>query len=271
MKHKFLIALGACLTLAGCNYGFSTVKYDNSDKYQVAGEAELNQNVTNIEVSWISGNISILGSEQEFVSFVEVPKYDLEDNQKLHYLVENETLYIQCAAVGSYESKFLEKDLTIRVPKNSSFDSLNASLKDLKIETVSSPLTITEISAKMDIDMVSGNININKCAGTELEVDSVSGNIDVKGCDFTRINIDNVSGKVELDNLNSTNNLNVDVTSGNIYLKVEELTGFKIEFNSTSGKIHSDLELKQNGNTSIYKNGSREFNVETTSGSLYLS
>ena len=243
MKHKFLIALGGSLLLAGCNLGLTTIKYTNSDKYQVGSDVELSQSVTKIEASWISGNISILGSEQEFVSFVETPKYDLEENQKLHYLVENQTLYIQCAAVGSYESKYLDKDLTIRVPKNLSLDNL-------KVETVSSPLTITEISSKMDIDMVSGNISINQCAGTELDVDSVSGKIDVKNCDFNKIDIDNVSGAVELNNLSSTNNLNVDVVSGNVYLEVKELTGFKVEFDSTSGKIHSDIELKQNGNVS---------------------
>jgi len=264
MKHKFLIALGGSLLLAGCNMGLATVKYANSDKYQVGSDVELNQSVTSIEVSWISGDISILGSEQDFVSFVEVPKYDLEENQKLHYLVENETLYIQCAAAGSYESRYLEKDLTIKVPKNSSLNNLN-------LETVSSPLTVTEISAKMDIDMVSGNININKCAGAKLDVDSVSGKVDIKDCDFKSIQVNNVSGKVELNNLSATDYLTVDVVSGNVYLEVKELTGFKIEFDSTSGKVHSDLELKQNGNVSIYKDGSREFDVETVSGSLYLS
>lgn len=270
MKHKFLIALGGSLLLAGCNLGVSTIKYANSDKYQVGSDVELNQSVINIDLSWISGNISILGSEQEFVSFVEVSKYDLEENQKLHYLVENETLYIQCAAVGSYESKYLEKDLTIRVPKNLSFDSLNASLKNLKIEAVSSPLTISEVSAKMDVDMVSGNISINQCEGTELDVDNVSGNINIEGSKFNSIKIDNVSGKVSIDSLDRTDNLNIDSVSGDVRLKVNELTGFQVDFESTSGKLHSDLDLKQTGSVYTYKDGSRRFDIETVSGELYL-
>ncbi len=268
MKKRILTVLIAIslaitsLTLISCdltsieNGEVNYNKYENSENYSV-GNCEVNYSeFDKIEINWVLGDIVIKKTENAFVSIKE-NVVDAVDAYKMHYIVENRVLIVQFYQSG-YKAFAKEEDkkLTVELPA-----TVNT---DITINSVSSNVICEgELRADLlEIETVSGKIEIDDVKSDNLKVDSVSGGITISSVTANKVSVANISGNVNL-NLKSLKELEVTTISGNVDLKLNEV-GSTVEFDTCSGTYSAKDSAK------VFGDGLCKITVETISGNLKI-
>lgn len=281
-----VFALSACDVngIVGID-GMSDLNYANASAYSVAERVELDAHstVSEIEVDWINGNIQVEYLESAAaVDFYEVAEgEEVTEDTTMHYLLDNGVLRIKYAKSGKFKNGRLSKKLYINLPRS-------LTLSKLDIESVNGNIYIDCNASKIDIDNVNGNIDL-KGTATRVEVESVNGN-NIIECNASIVNVENVNGSVEvrgtansidIENVNgsitvackeSLMSLDVETVSGNVNLNIADTRGFRLEYETISGKMSSSFsgQLTMQGRVYVYLGGGAAIDVETVSGSLSL-
>lgn len=266
------------------SFRYETHIYDNENEYIAGSSAVISEQITNIEVDWISGNVRISAYDGDKVQFEEKSNNEFEEKYQLRYRVKGDTLYIKpCKSMRTF-SKIPDKDLEISIPYD-----LALVMNKIDVETASAEISLAEITAReldfstasgdvwlekcsavdMDIENVSGYINLTETNADNLDAEFVSSNIEIMGT-VGRLNVESVSGNVYLVSDTAPNSVDVQTVSGDIKFEIPENDGFSIELDSVSGKITSDFPLTLNKGTKIYGNGSRDYEFETVSGDVSI-
>lgn len=243
------------------------VKYDNSERYKVGG-AKLDENISDLDIEWVSGSVNVSVYEGENVEISESAVS--EDDYKLRYSVENGKLTIKPCKSGLHfkikKTDYLNKDLTVKIP--SSFVN---SLKETEIDCTSADIKITDISCdKLSVETVSGKVKAENIKTALFDGETVSGDIDLTG-EISELETDSTSGKVTVNTTANLNKFEVDSVSGDVELTIPETNGFKLEFSSVSGDFNSNVPIVQRGSNRIYGNGSAEFEFSSVSGDITIN
>lgn len=231
--------------------GMSDLNYANASAYTVADRCELDADstasVSEIEVDWINGDIQVEYLESVVaVDFYEVAEgEEVTEDTTMHYLLDNGVLRIKYAKPGKFKNGNLRKKLYINLPRS---------------------LTLS----KLDIESVNGNINAD-CNAGKIDIETFNGNINLKGT-ATRVDIETVNGNVTVACKEILRELDVETVSGNVNLNIAEERGFRLEYETASGKMSSSFsgQLTMQGRVYVYLGGGAIIDVETVSGSLSL-
>lgn len=243
--------------------------------YNVIGEnykngtgSVLSDNVNSIDIEWISGDVTVVYSENTEngqITLTETSNKDLTDKTAMRYNVEDGVLKIRCSKHKNYNNtafKSLNKALVVEVPK---------ALLDLDIEAVSSNISVKGVTVtSLDLSSVSGALKAENVTAKSVDYETVSGEIRLNGA-FGSIDGNSVSGSLNVVNTVFPDEIDVESISGNIYMEIPENDGFRINKSSVSGSINSDFEGQIQNNSMIYKNGGRQFDFETVSGSITVN
>ena len=97
-----------------------------------------------------------------------------------------------------------------------------------------------------------------------------SGSITLDGGDARKTGIDCTSGRVNVS-LASFGDLRIDLTSGDIAASLPSRPGFEAEISTTSGKVESDIALKQEGRRYSCGDASARLRIHTTSGNIHVT
>ena len=100
-----------------------------------------------------------------------------------------------------------------------------------------------------------------------MSIDTTSGNARVSGS-FERVDVNTVSGNINIHSAKMLEGFKTSSISGDITLTIPENDGFTVDFNKVTGKFKSDFSFAIQGDTHIYKNGETRFNASTVSGNL---
>ena len=131
-----------------------------------------------------------------------------------------------------------------------------AQLDNIKLDIVTSGTSVTIEANKRDPNWQEKNDNVVETDfdikvpyGTQLDLYSFSGRIDVTGVRAS-INAETFSGDVMLDVATASDlpALTGETFSGDIRLKVNDNASGKVEFNSFSGDVDSDLPIAMKSN-----------------------
>lgn len=182
---------------------------------------------------------------------------------------------------GKTTIKTTSGDITI---ENYSFSSL-----DLDVSSGNISLNKVLVDKEISVEATSGNIKINELEALDLYVKSTSGNLELENSNI-KINtalkitsgnikvektltpiilINAVSGNVNLKHIDS-NNINVDVTSGNVKVNIiGDISLYKIDAKVTSGNIYYQGD-KIKGNL-INPTGTKEIKLRSTSGNIHIN
>ncbi|MCR5384483.1 MAG: DUF4097 domain-containing protein [Saccharofermentans sp.] len=269
-----------CLT--GCSFGiFNTLnyKYDNADKYE-AGDREINDTITKLNIDYLSGNVKVMGTDEDSVSVRETINKSVDEDHKVHTWVDGDTLYVRyCASKDMISFNGIEKSLEITLPGDQELDDFIIDVSSGEIDLngfttnklnahASSGNTKIDCSAKdAEVKVSSGNISLTQTGNSDsVKVKASSGNIVINHeGNSSSFDIDSSSGKITinqtgtLDNVNihsssggvnatfgTVNTLNVDVSSGPIVINADEVKALKTK--ASSG--HSDISLDKAPETS---------------------
>lgn len=263
---------------------YETHTYDNEDEYLPGSFVIPSEQIRNIEVDWISGNVIITAYDSDKIECEESSSDPIEEKYQLRYRIKGDTLYIKpCKSMRTF-NKIPDKDLEIYIPYD-----LTSVMNKIDVETASAKISLTEITAReLDLSTASGDVWLEKCSAVDMDIENVSGyinltetNADNLDAEFVssdieimgtvgRLNVESVSGDVYLASDTAPNSVDISTVSGDIKFEIPENDGFSIELDSVSGKVTSDFPLTLNKGNKIYGNGSRDYEFETVSGDVSI-
>ena len=270
---KFSKILSICLSIILAVFLFScsscsTYEYDYASEYKSGNVEYLSSDYSSVSVldlDWISGEVEIILSNANALSIMETSSQPLTEEEKLHTLIKNGTLYVKFAKSGWHENYMPEKKLTIAVPSRFSFDTINST-------TVSTDLRVSGQYVRVfNHETVSGEVEINSCNVTGLTINSVSGDIRAENTVVGKFNGETVSGSLKFAFLTMTNQFKFNSVSGDVILSIPQNSSFTAYFETVSGRFinnyggtFSNGNLSQNGGNSI-------ISVETVSSNLTIN
>ena len=228
--------------------------------------------------------------------------------KRLHYYINDKTLYLKYAASGVYSWNPIAKDLYLNISKSDLLSKKyiintvsadiyinNQNITMLKANSVSGDFALNNsiIENNVDVDSVSGNIVIdNNSMGDYLKLKTVSGNIVVNSkvtinkLDaattsgeialrtplINNLDIESVSGDITYtcDNFEVESHVGINTISGNVKLFFRGDISLKIDFNTVSGKFNSVFAFKKENDYYIFGNGKSNYSIETVSGNVNI-
>lgn len=141
----------------------------DADETYTPGGAEIDaDDIRNIKIEWIDGNVDIEYYDGEKIAFTED-----ESNYPLQYKVDKNELTI-CEYQKKVASAKKEKDLKLMLP-------MGFMASEIDLEIVSANVNTTNLNAiAVDVETASGNVNLDfEAQPLNLELESVSGDINL--------------------------------------------------------------------------------------------
>ena len=269
MKKKFIGFLAGVMLLfvtagTGCSAGSMQYdRYDNANLYQSGDFTYTATAITEIEIDWMVGGVTLVQSDSAELSVSE-SGISLNEEQKLHYWIDGSTLNIKfCKAGwrgGNIEEK--NKELTVQIPQG----------VDLEVANISGKIVAENLSVgELSVESVSGDITLKSVTAREVSAESVSGGIAINGLETGELNIDQVSGDIELSML-SAMEIELETVSGKTTLTLDASQGANISFEGASGKLRSDKEYTKNGERYSFagESGVLRIDAESASGDFIV-
>lgn len=233
------LCLALSLGLSGCTdkgFGGFTIGYNGyihvknyakASSYSIGDFTYGKSDITALEVAWPLGSVELKQSDGDSLTVTE-SSGALEDKYKMHWLVDNSTLYIKFWESGlSGKVRAEDKALTVEIP---------ASLAKVQIDTASADITADEVNAThLEIDTASGSVTAGGLTASDLEIDTASGSVSVGSVSATQFELDTASGFVKIDSLTASK-CSIATASGNININALSSTG-GCELDTASGEI----------------------------------
>ncbi|MBS7316694.1 MAG: DUF4097 family beta strand repeat protein [Clostridiaceae bacterium] len=297
-----VLAFTVLCCLSGCA-SFDSVTYANADQY-TAGDAEITEKVENIEIDWLTGNVSVVPHSENTVLVSEKAEAGMPEELRVHWWLEGTTLRVKFAASGTGFRQFhaWHKDLIVTVPETLSLDdvviqaaSAEIEARDLAAETLSVStasgdmdiyctantirlksasgnlqLTQQEQAREISMDTASGIINANLAHVDEAYFESSSGKINVTAASVDSFSAKTASGNITCALAPVPSVCKLHTVSGKVTLSLPADADFAASIRTTSGDVESDFALQKDGRTYICGSGSADIDIETTSGSIAI-
>ncbi len=205
--------------------------------------------ITNVEVNWVVGNITILAGDH--VSLKEYSAETVADQDRIEYtlngtaLVINEYPSTDMFSLGSANSDRVKKDLVLTLP---------AGLSELRLNIVVGNVTTEEgISAgKIELNGVSSQISLANLEVKEFEINVVD----------AAITLDYAAAPEEID---------VESVGGSVSITLPEGTGFTAEIESVSGKLTTPEGTVRGNGILTSGNGAVSIEIQTVSGEVEVT
>lgn len=256
--------------------------------------------ITDISVDWISGSVAVQPYDGKYILLEESAEAAISQDNALRYKLDGNKLTVRfCksrtwsgidSTLANINSIIAPKALIVSVPRamlnsdelkvrlssvsNTNYIE-NASLKELEIETTSGGVLLKNVSVaeEMDLDTVSGEIDVEGCRANELDACSVSGDMYINGS-FEAAEFDCTSSSVFFSTEGSIKALKADTVSGDVTLNLPDESGFTMEVSTVSGDVYdfsTTNGLTRDGNTYTFGDGSMQFDIGTVSGDITVS
>lgn len=251
-------------SLQGINIG--SYHYDDAD-YSV-GSGSTREIVTDMEVFWPAGEISIVPSDTDEVVITE--EFDGDDDLRLRWCVENGVLQIKYRSPVKFgNTSAPSKKLTIAIP-----EEMLSSMRNVDLELVSADLSIEGMSAHdVDIMIVSGRVDVQCGVIDSLDVKTGSGDVKVTGS-VREADFESGSAELVLHLDDRATAVNLDTFSGDLSVFLPEtVSGFEVEMDSVGGSVSVDGfdNVTKTRDECRYGDGRVRIEVDAVSGSIKIA
>lgn len=215
--------------LPGIHLSLGGFTYEDANEYSV-GNASVEGSVTDLEIVWLAGDITVIPSDTDEIRITEDYSGD-DDDLRLRWLLKDGKLTVQFRKPVIFgKAHAVSKNLTVAIPAA----ALEA-MGEVEITTVSGDVTFTGNADELTLDAVEGDLTVKGDIG-ELEVDAVKGKLTFTGGVRTA-DMSCVDTTVIM-HLDMAADLSFDQVDGDVELFLsEEITGFTAEAESLGGGI----------------------------------
>lgn len=246
--------------------------YDNANSYEMldrsgfgSGEqsataSEPLTDITEIEIHWLTGDVYLVESDTDGVTFQEDYTGGNED-YRMRYKVSNGKLTIQPCKSKLFGSIDLpRKALTVFLPDTLTLDKIT-------VETVSADVELMGGSVDtLSINTTSGNITGPGLSAKEYELGTVSGDISLTAlpAGSSAIDCETVSGEVRISCTAHPDEIDFNSVSGNLRLTLPKGScRYTLDFSTVSGDRDTDRFISGGDETC-------DITAETVSGNVEL-
>lgn len=258
----FALALGlfsGCGLISGKLW--TDVEYNNEESYTI-GSGEIAETISDININWADDALTVAYYEGTSIKIEESADKEITEDLTLRYLVDGGKLTVQFAANGRHDIRGLNKKLNVLIPTG-------VYLNSLTLKNVAGEIN-TQVNAEtVKANNTSGNTIIG---GNVVNVDTttVSGKTTISQATPTTIIVKSGTGAVDVT-IKGAFGLVINTVSGNVNITLPDTFGFKLTFNTTSGKLDSELDLTPNGMEYTRLEGGAIFMVNTVTGNVNIS
>ena len=207
------------------------------DEGYTVGEASVSGEVRELDVSWLSGSVTVELTDGDAVTLREEPQPESSDARMRWKLKDGKlTVYSQKSGLTIPTRA---KQLTIGIPAS----------RAAKLQ-------------KLSLDLSAATASLPALTLRELELDSVSGSAELEGI-FDSVDANTASGSVRLTSSSLPREIDADTVSGDVTLTLPKDSAFRYEFDTISGRLKSSLPGAVSGSDATVE-------IDTTSGGLTL-
>ena len=218
---KTLFCLSLLLLTSSCNFVNRYNSYEDKELYRpIYDEGEIyNQSLKNIDIDWVSGSVVFKRSDEaDGVSLVESSTGIQNDDEKAHIYRVDDKLYVKFMKSNKVYRNTMTKNLYVYVPYDYKLDNISVGL----------------VSAKLEVSAVFADL---------FKASSVSGSINIDASNISKVVIDSVASDINVQATDTTKDVDIDSVNGNVVLSIDEnIEGFKLKYDTVSGKFGSDFE-----------------------------
>ena len=212
--------------------GWNKYSYGSSGSFTASSDFVISEQISSLNIDWISGNITVKESEDGEAHIYEINDSD-DSEDIMRYKFKNGKLTVKFRDSGFYRNG-LQKNLVVELPAGAE--------RDMVLNTVNSDISFDGLSyGEITVNSVSGSFALTETSCKEFDLDSVSADI---SCDFSAqprdADIDTVSGDVSLILPEEPEDLNIDAVGGDISVNGAK-SRFEYESDSSSG--FGDIEV----------------------------
>lgn len=237
-----LAVLVLVLNFAGGFAQFNGYRYDDAAQYQLlprsgfgTGADSVFEDITDIEVHWLSGSVTVTSTLNETV-YVQEDYTGENEDYRLYYRVDGSKLIIQPCRSSSWWSLFRKGGLNL--PSKALNLSIPQSLRELEIVTVSADVNLhCDGVPQIEVETTSGKLYGANVTAEELEVKSVSGAVDLYAVQVQSIELNTVSGKMEVNCASVPQEVQLESVSGDLILSLPKGAHCDTTLDSTSGDV----------------------------------
>ena len=264
------ILLGVLNALFGDKWSLWTdYTYDDSN-YTVGDGSVAVENLTEIDLDWVDGTVTIISCKDAYPSLTEKSKNELTEGSLLRWhLSEDGKLTIKYREssffLGRGQNK--QKDLILRIPERF------AENLSIKIHVSSSTVFLDGIAAKsVSVESDKGNVAmLSGSVAEELSIHTVSGKILVSGAVTERFELVSKKNEIKVDAAVLPKEAVIETGEKDISVEFSGTPSISLNFNSEKGKYASDFALSEQDGRLLSGDGYTKLDVTTKSGTLYLS
>lgn len=224
--------------------------------------------IREIKIEWVAGDITIEPAIDNRITVEETLVSD-EAYQMVHK-VSGDKLTIRFCEEKLLERGFgislgeeIHKNLTIRIPKSVSLNSLD-------VDAASATMTVKNlVIQEVDFDGASGTCTFENCAVEELDVDTASGDVTFTGT-LQELDCDAASSSVRAVLDNVPRSIDMDSMSGDLDLTLPDFAGFTVAMDAMSSDFISDFDTTVRNGNYVCGDGSCRIDMDAMSGDVYI-
>lgn len=292
-----IIAASSCCLLSACVGYTKTIRYDDVDKYLIGSQTYENADIDELRIDWPDGQV-VLVEDPNATCVTVAEENNLDDKRKVHSYYHDGILDIKFWQSGLH-GYVLEKDkhltVTYRSVRNLVVNVASSTLKatELHVENADIEMTSGDIDVdgitcnKLTCTMTSGDIDINKIdcnvfilnmtsgnacfaeiTATQASMSQSSGDITARALNVDTFRSNSTSGDLEASFVRA-NHIDIVLTSGDVEIGIPD-EGATVAVASTSGRFKSNLSYSINQGRYVFGEGKCDIGIEMTSGSAWI-
>lgn len=277
------ISLGALLTVGSMMFGVNpldairsgamdvpiyknrTAEFSTDGRYTIPANG-----VKEVSIDWLAGDITIEPYDGTDIILEETNSAPFNENNSLDYTFRTNELNISYGPTQLGLSLSMDagadssKELHILLPST-------VKLSELSIDSASSNVSIQGVSPlELDVNTVSGNLNVANAVIGGLSFDSASGGVTITDSNVQEIEADTVSGSLDASVKVCPMEVSFNTSSGDATLTLPADSQFRLSLDTATGQINSDFQGVYQGNIYMVGTGFGEFEVDSVSGSVNI-
>lgn len=250
--------------------------------FTIVKEESIVDNISDIGVDWITGEIRIFPSDNNQIKIVQLSDQYVSKDKLFHHQSNDGKLFISDgrkikARIGF---NFQKTILEIHLPKkqldsmviNSTGGHLHISNIDVikcKCKVTSGNVDISGRVVELDLNTIACHMNGNDLEIEKLDIKSTSSKINLTGT-FSELNMNCIGGKIMVNSATMIKRIHSTSTAAHVKVFLPDNNGFTVKVKKTSSTFKSDFAFTSNQEQYFYKSGEGHFNINSRSGCFEL-
>ncbi|CAI6079080.1 hypothetical protein PAECIP112173_02610 [Paenibacillus sp. JJ-100] len=256
-----------------------------SSELRLCKTLDVDQSIDDIDVDWLSGDIHVRLSEDEFIHVIQYADKRYSERKLMQYRINGNQLSI---VDGRKKGGFIgfnigRTALEIQVPHrimNSILVKMTGGQLGLKgiranrcqCKVTSGSLAMSGTMEKLEVYATASDIYADQIKANRFVLHSSSSKIEITG-EFQHVESKATGRTLLMECLQTPNSFHSISTGMKAVVRIPDREGFEVQLNERSGSLKSDFELtplQSEHKRFSYNNGEKQFYIDIRGGSFHL-